>query len=144
MIMLSMRVGRVLMGRLPHGSDLLHELTEICRLQQVYHAQISGVGALSQSRLGFYDQLAQEYEYIPSQKHCEILSLIGNVSLRDGASMVHAHLTLADHLGHAYGGHLAEGCKVFACEYIIQEFITETPLQRELDPETGLTLWAQP
>ena len=35
--------------------------------------------------------------------------------------MVHAHVTLGDAEGRAFGGHLAAGTPVFACEFVIQE-----------------------
>jgi len=144
MTMLRMRVGPAYMGRLPHNCDLLAELTNICREHNIYHAQISAIGALSQWRVGYYDQRAHEYEFLTGNDHREIVSLLGNASLYEGAPMVHAHLGLANAEGHVLGGHLAEGCKVFACEYIIQKFFTEIPLQRAPDPETGLNLWVKP
>ncbi len=69
----------------------------------------------------------------------EITKLVGNVSLKEGRPMVHAHVTLADE-GKAFGGHLAPGTVVFACEFIIQVF-EGVSLTRSLDAETGLQLW---
>ena len=58
---------------------------------------------------------------------------------------VNLHLTnsryfaFAD-LGKAFGGHLAPGTIVFACEFIIQE-MEGAPYVRDYDEETGLQLW---
>ena len=68
------------------------------------------------------------------------MTLLGNVSRRDGATAVHLHATLADHDGVCVGGHVAAGCVVFACELFIQELVGE-PLQRGFDEATGLPLW---
>jgi uncharacterized protein len=66
---------------------------------------------------------------------------VGNISLKDGNPMVHAHITLADEAGKAYGGHLIPGTVVFACEFILQVF--EQPLlERGFDEATGLPLWS--
>jgi predicted DNA-binding protein with PD1-like motif len=70
----------------------------------------------------------------------EITSLTGNVSIKDGKPLVHVHVTLADKKGNAFGGHLAEGTIVFACEVCIQVFQGE-PLKRGFDKTTGLPLW---
>ena len=70
----------------------------------------------------------------------ELVSLLGNVSRRDGATAVHAHATLAGHDGACVGGHVVPGCRVFACELILQELVGE-PLERGLDEVTGLPLW---
>ena len=68
------------------------------------------------------------------------MTLLGNVSRRDGATAVHLHATLADHDVACYGGHVAAGCVVFACELFIQELVGE-PLERSFDEVTGLPLW---
>jgi predicted DNA-binding protein with PD1-like motif len=65
---------------------------------------------------------------------------VGNISLKDNKPMVHAHLTLADEKGKAFGGHLAPGTIVYACEYLIQSF-EGAILKRELDEKTDLSLW---
>ncbi len=43
--------------------------------------------------------------------------------------------------GRAVGGHLAEGAPVFACEFVIYEYLADQTLARQNDPETGLMLW---
>ena len=55
--------------------------------------------------------------------------------------MVHAHVTLGDKDGQAFGGHLAEGTLVFACEFAILEHQSATSLVRQIDGPTGLFLW---
>jgi predicted DNA-binding protein with PD1-like motif len=45
--------------------------------------------------------------------------------------------------GRAFGGHLAAGAPVFACEFVIREGKSEKVYQRALDEETGLFLWAE-
>ncbi len=55
--------------------------------------------------------------------------------------MVHAHLTLGDSEGRAFGRHLAPGTLVFACEFAILEHESAIPLERQMDEPTGLFLW---
>jgi len=88
----------------------------------------------------FYNQEKQDYESIVLEQPLEILRLAGNVSLMNGEPMVHAHIILADSEGKAYGGHVAPGTVVFACEYIIQAF-ERIEFERVRDVETGLSLW---
>ncbi len=131
---------RCLMGRLKHGADLLEELTAVCADQGVRLGRVEALGALQKARLGYYDQDKSEYRFIELDEHLEMTGLVGNVSLRDGQPMIHAHVTLADEQGRAYGGHLAPGTVVFACEFCLQAF--EGPeFERGLDEETGLPLW---
>jgi predicted DNA-binding protein with PD1-like motif len=54
--------------------------------------------------------------------------------------MVHAHITLADDKGRVFGGHLASGTIIFACECVIEKFDGQA-FRRIYDEETGLVLW---
>ena len=127
-------------GRLPHDSDLLQELTNLCKAQNITLGKIEALGAVKKARIAYYDQENQIYQFHTIDQHLEITCLIGNVSLGDGAPIVHAHITLADAKGNAYGGHLAEGTIIFACEVFIRIF-KGTPLKRGFDKITGLPLW---
>jgi uncharacterized protein len=131
---------KCLMGRLAHGADLLDELTSVCTANGVTLGWVHALGALQKARLGYYDQNKQEYRYIDLDRHLEITNLVGNVSLKDGKPIVHAHVTLADDRGNAFGGHLAPGTIIFACEFCLQ--ILDGPeFSRALDAQTGLPLW---
>lgn len=131
---------RLFMGKLSHGGDLLEELTEVCRKENIKLGRIEALGAVQRARLGFYSQQTHEYKFLNLDQPFEITNLVGNVSLKDGNSFVHAHITLSDKEGHAYGGHLAPGTIVFACEVMLEAF--EGPaFERGLDEVTGLPLW---
>jgi len=128
------------MGKLRHGSDLLAELTDLCTQKGVRLGRMEALGAVQRARLGFYNQQTREYQYFDLDRPLEITKLIGNVSIKDGKPMVHAHITLADEKGNAYGGHLAPGTVVFACEFILHAYEGPT-FERTYDDKTGLPLW---
>ena len=92
--------------------------------------------------MGYYDQKAKKYtECVKLDKKLEITACIGNISLMNSKIFVHAHITLADHEGKAFGGHLMPGTEIFAAEYTIKELQGAT-LERQSDPATGLSLWS--
>jgi hypothetical protein len=128
------------MGRLRHGADLLEELTALCREKDVRLGRVEALGAVQKARLGYYNQETRTYQFFELNRSLEITKLVGNISLKDGEPMVHAHVTLADEEGHAYGGHLAPGTQVFACEFVLQVFDGPN-LERTFDAETDLHLW---
>lgn len=133
--------GRVFIGRLKGKSDLLSELTKLCKKEHIRLGVFSVIGALTCAKLGYYNQDAKKYtDCVSLDKKLEITSCIGNISLLDSEIFVHTHITLADHNGTAYGGHLMPGSKIFAAEYYIKELLGTT-LERIHDPETGLNLW---
>jgi predicted DNA-binding protein with PD1-like motif len=132
--------GRRVVARLRHGGDLLEEIAGVADANGMQTAELRAIGALQTARLAFYDQTAHEYGEFAVDAPVEIVTLLGNVSRRDGATAVHAHATLAGHDGACVGGHVAPGCVIFACELIVQELVGE-PLVREYDEVTGLPLW---
>ncbi len=134
--------GRYL-GRFPRGGDILEALTNLCRREDVRLGRVEAIGAVERARIGYYDQQAQEYQFMEIDRPLEITSLVGNVSLRDGEPFVHAHITLADRDGRVYGGHLAPGTIAFACEFMV-EALDGRSLERSFDDETGLFLWDLP
>jgi len=135
--------GRKIMGRLAKGADLLGALEAQCRFHNITLGEVWAIGAVTRARIGYYKQDIQKYMFLDLDQPLEILSLIGNISLKDGQPMVHAHVTLGEASGRAYGGHLAAGAPVFAGEFVIQECQSEKIFRRTLDEETGLFLWAK-
>ncbi|MFO7838736.1 MAG: DNA-binding protein [Desulfosalsimonadaceae bacterium] len=128
------------MGRLAHGADLLEELTNISREQGLLAGRIEAIGAVQKAVIGYYNQKSREYQYNILDQAMEIVKLCGNVSVKDGEPMVHAHIALADEQGRTFGGHLAPGTVIFACECIVEAF--EGPaFERVYDEQTGLALW---
>jgi predicted DNA-binding protein with PD1-like motif len=140
MIIKKINHGNIFMGRLNQGADLLEELNKICWEKGIQLGQVQALGAVQKALIGYYDQESREYHFHTLNKPHEILSLVGNISLKDNKPMVHAHITLADEAGKACGGHLAPGTIIFACEYLIQSFKGEV-YKRKLDDATGLPLW---
>ena len=138
--MIRVTEGEKHIGRLSHGADLLEEIRDTCKELGVRFGRIEAIGAVKKARLAYYDQAEQRYDHFEINEPLEIASLIGNVSVKDGQPMVHAHVTLADESGKTYGGHLAPGTIIFAAEIVIQSFNGE-PLERGKDEETGLPLW---
>ncbi len=132
-------IGQFHIGRLKKGEDLLRGLTEVVEKKNVRMGVLFAIGALSSCTFAYYDQVKKEYRERFLEKRVEILSLIGNVSLREGKPFIHAHILIGDESG-IWGGHLLEGSKVFALEYHIVELVG-SPLVRVFDPETGLFLW---
>lgn len=134
--------GRVFIGRLNHGADLLEELTDICNTQGITLGRLEVLGAVQKARVGYYNQETREYEFSALDRPLEILKLTGNISLKDGDPIIHAHITLADETGRAFGGHLAPGTVLFAGEYVIEQYEGER-LERGFDEETDLPLWTE-
>ena len=133
-------IDQVYIGRLEKDDDLLNKLTDIINENKIDTGFIKVLGAVQNAKIGFYNQETFEYEYMEFEQEMEIVSCMGNISYLDGKRFIHAHIVLADQDGSCYGGHLAEGTKVFASEFYIQS-LKGDKLTRTYDDKTQLTLW---
>ncbi len=140
------KLGRVVVMRLAPGADLLKSLQEIAQQEKLAAGVIlSGAGSLSRATLRNVRSFPEEFpitdrnrNYTPKQETLELVSLTGNISLKNGEPLIHCHVTVSSGTedGKAYGGHLVEGCIVFStCEVVLAE-LTGIEMTRHTDPET--------
>ena len=132
--------GRRFVCRLPHGKDLITSIEDFCIELSIQMATFSIIGAVSSVTFGAYDQKQQVYVTVTEEAPLEIVNCIGNVSLKDGDPVVHAHIVLGDKQGKTMGGHLFSETILFVGEIDLQE-LTGKPLERVYDDTTGLMLW---
>jgi uncharacterized protein len=132
--------GRILIGRLETGDDLVEGIERLCTERGVQTAWVSAIGAVRRASFAYYDQEDRHYLELESSDHHEMSGFAGNVSMRDGRPFLHAHATFAARSGAVVGGHLLPGCEVFVAEVSIHE-VTGVELVRLSDEVTGLALW---
>lgn len=132
--------GRCWVGRLPFRGDLLLSIEDFARRENIRAARVEVIGAVERAVVAFYDQQAREYITLKFEESLEILSCIGNLSMREGKPRAHMHITFGSREEQLKGGHLREGTVVFAGEFFVQEIIGPE-LVREHDEDTGLPLW---
>jgi predicted DNA-binding protein with PD1-like motif len=120
------------------GEEVLECLLEFAQEHRLSAAEFSGLGALSDCVLGYFDWQKKDYQRIPLAEQVEVLNLTGNVALSEGGPKLHPHIVVGKADGSAHGGHLLEGHVRPTLEVVV----TESPahLQRRSDPETGLPL----
>ena len=129
------------MARLTKESDLLEEITDICRKHGVTLGRVEALGAVQK---GMFFVLRSRG--LTNTSPCpwtapQILKLDGERHLaRQRTFCPRPRYLGADAEGRAYGGHLAPGTIIFACECFIEAF-DGPALTRELDPATDLFLW---
>ncbi len=128
------------MFRLAKGGDLLEEIGRVVEGLGIRRGLVQVIGALERASLGYYHQDSREYEDHEVNEPVELLSGMGNISLKDGEPMVHLHLVLSGKDGACLGGHAMPGCVIFAGECAVRP-VEGPDLVREYDEATGLFLW---
>ncbi len=134
------KIKRVTWIPLKHGDDLLNSVSDFCLQNDIQAGFITAIGALQKAKFGYYDQKERKYQENSMEESVEIISCLGNVSIKDGKPFVHLHISVADDKGNVFGGHLNGGCLVFAAECAIFELAGDK-LERKPDKLTGLSLW---
>lgn len=132
--------GRILVGRLPLEGDLLGLIEKYILENNITQGHFSLIGGLKSASYGYYNTKTLTYDINHHKKQCEILSCIGNISIKEGKPFVHAHITISDEKGRAFGGHLVEGCEIFLAEIVVRELVG-AELVREFDENMKLFLW---
>lgn len=104
--------------RFDKGEDFIETLTAWLNEKDVQSAAIlGGIGMLKDMEIGRYD--GREYARKTETESCEILSLQGSVSMKEGSPFVHLHVSYADHEFSAVGGHLFSGIVSMTIELVI-------------------------
>ena len=104
-------------------------------------ASFKAVGALSSVRLGWLSWENKRYEpSVTLDEQVELLSPIGDVALKDGEPVVHAHAVVGKKDGTAHGGHLLKARIRPTCEVVLIE--SPARLQKFVDAESGVALIA--
>jgi predicted DNA-binding protein with PD1-like motif len=120
------------------GDDPVREVTEAVRSAGIRAAQVTAVGALRAATLGYFDRETKQYLPIEVEEQVEVLSIVGDIAVKDGEPVLHAHAVLGRRTGETVGGHLQGGAVWPTLEVVVSEVGPE--LAKEVDPETGLAL----
>ncbi len=120
------------------GDEVVEQMLAFAKQEKVTAASFTGIGAFSDVTLGFFERERKDYKRIPLAEQVEVLTLAGDITLKDGTPQVHAHVVVGKADGTAWGGHLVEGHVWPTLELVLVESPAE--LRRALDEETGLPL----
>ncbi len=121
------------------GDELAAGLNRFASEQKLAGSSFKAIGAFSAVKLAWFNWETKKYQpSVVLNEQVELLSLVGDIALKDGKPQVHAHVVIGKADGTAHGGHLLEAVVRPTCEVIL----TESPehMQKQIDPESGLAL----
>lgn len=124
--------------RIDRGEKVIESLTKVANELNIKCASVNGIGATDHFRCGIFDFKDKSYKELNFQGCYEILSLSGNMSIKNGEPYCHIHITTSDEKGNCYGGHLIEADISVTCEIFLN--ITDTVLERKYDKLTTLNI----
>jgi predicted DNA-binding protein with PD1-like motif len=121
------------------GEEVVACLQRFAERERIFAAQVTGIGALSDVVLLYFDWEKKEYLRIPVREQVEVVSSMGDVAeASEGKPALHIHMVVGKRDGMALAGHLGEG----HLRPTIEAIVTESPahLRKAKDPESGLAL----
>lgn len=90
-------------------SSILDALTDFVNLQQISAGEITGIAALNEATLRFFDPATKKYVDKTFSEQLEMSNLSGNISISEGKPLLHLHATLGRRDYTALAGHLQDG-----------------------------------
>ncbi len=128
------------------GEEVVEAITRFATELKVKGAGITGIGALSSAKLGWFNPATKEFRENRVDEQAEVLAITGNIAegVTDddhgpaGGVRLHIHIVLGCGDASVRGGHLVAGWVSPTMELIIEEVAAH--LARGLDAGTGLVL----
>ncbi len=131
--------GNILVAKLDDGADIFESLRGIMeKIDERSAMIISGIGMITDFKLGYYNSKTGEYEWKEYTDPMELLSLSGSFTT-DGSIHIHAEVSGPDH--DVKGGHL-DGGRVFNVNEITMLAFKEIEMIKEMDEVRDMTLLA--
>jgi predicted DNA-binding protein with PD1-like motif len=111
---------------------------EVLRREKVTYSSLTGLGAVRWAKFAYYDATTKSYVEHAIEEQMEVISLVGNTTLRDGAPFIHWHVGLARHDMSMIGGHFLDAIIRPTLEIWLRRESAE--VHRVFDEGSGLTL----
>jgi predicted DNA-binding protein with PD1-like motif len=124
--------------RLEKGEEVIESLIKLSDKEKISGGFLSGLGAVKDVTLGYFDVAKKEYIKRDFNDEYEVTSLVGDIYYFEGKAGVHAHVNLSDADFNLIGGHLYKAVITGTGEFFIQT--TDRILKRKRDPSSGLNV----
>ena len=125
-----------IVARIDKGEEICEQLKVICLKEGVTLANISAIGAVGEFTVGVFSPESKTYKANTFSGDYEIVSLLGNVTEKDGKYYSHLHMSAGDSEGRVFGGHLNSAVVSATCEMLIE--VMEGRIDRKFSDEIGL------
>jgi predicted DNA-binding protein with PD1-like motif len=91
--------------RFESGEEVAERLLSWLKEQEIGYASMTGLGGVSRARVSYWNSETREYEPHDLSEQMEVVSLIGNASIKEGDPFTHIHVSLGKRDLSVIGGH---------------------------------------
>ena len=124
--------------RLDNGEEFINSLQNFCEKENIKVGWIQAIGSAQDINLAYFDTNLKDYEIKEFKEFLEIVTITGNIALKENKIFLHAHGLFSREDMSIIGGHIHRCVISATCEIVL--FIGEGEMKREFDDETGLYL----
>lgn len=121
-------------------NDLINQsLLDLSNDLSLNFVWLNGIGAIKNPEMGYFDIDRKDYDRKIFNGDYELISYMGNISLKDGERFIHSHISFSDSKYNVFGGHLFDAKISAAGEFIL--FSGDKNINRYFDNDVGLFFW---
>jgi len=120
------------------GQEVMKGLVAFAREHKLVAGRVTGIGALSDAVVGYFEPEQKTYVRIQEEGQHELLSLNGNLALYQDSPFYHVHVALGLRDGTVRGGHLFSAIVRPTTALVLTTYAK--PVHRQLDPACNLPL----
>ena len=124
--------------KLDKGEQLVDSLLKFARQEKVDSGSVTGIGAVTNVTLGYFDREQKKYLQREFEEVYELVSLSGSIATINYQPILHLHIAISDRDYNLYAGHLFSAEVAVTAEIFVRAY--PQPLLRKKDPEFGLNL----
>ncbi|KYH07275.1 DNA-binding protein [Chryseobacterium cucumeris] len=124
---------------LDNHSYIIETLTDFIQDQNIQAGEVTGIGAVSEATLRFFNPATKKYVDKTFKEQMEVTNISGNVSEIEGKLTLHLHITLGREDYTALAGHLLEAKIQGAAEFIF--YPLNTRAVKIKNEEIGINLY---
>ncbi|WP_454045758.1 PPC domain-containing DNA-binding protein [Chryseobacterium sp. Marseille-Q8038] len=133
------KVDHIYIVSLDNQSNIVESLTDFIQNQNIQAGEVTGIGAVSEATLRFFNPSKKKYVDKTFKEQMEVTNISGNVSEIEGKPTLHLHITLGREDYTALAGHLLEAKIQGAAEFIF--YPLNTRVVKIKNEEIGINLY---
>jgi uncharacterized protein len=120
------------------GDRLHEEIVTIARREKIATAGIRAIGGVKELSLSYYNRGTKKYENHDFNELFDVVSLVGNITMKDGNQFLHAHGNFSRKDLGVIGGHVTSAVIFPRLEVSLSP--TKNIARRRFDESLGLNV----
>ncbi|OCA72225.1 hypothetical protein BBI01_08765 [Chryseobacterium artocarpi] len=133
------KTDQIYMVSIKNNSSIVEALTDFVQSQNIQAGEVTGIGAVSEATLRFFNPDTKKYIDKTFKEQMEVTNISGNVSIIDDQPILHLHITLGREDYTALAGHLLDAKIRGAGEFIL--YPLHTKAVKTKNEEIGINLY---